>query len=30
MGQCQCKERDGPTIDPNGAIDLKDFTSSRP
>ena len=30
MGLCQCKDREGIPIDPNGAIDLKDLTLSKP
>jgi len=30
MGLCQCKDREGISIDPNGAIDLKDLTLSKP
>jgi hypothetical protein len=30
MGLCQCKDREGVSIDPNGAIDLKDLTLSKP
>ena len=30
MGICHCKEREGVSKDPNGAIDLKDLTLSKP
>ncbi len=30
MGLCQCKEKEGIAFDPNGAIDLKDLTQSKP